>query len=251
MKNKYSIISCSHRLEYLRMHLIASLRDPSHLAEVIAIENIDNQYSVPQALNIGRTRATGAFLVFCHHDIIFPDSWIEKLDAKIKEIESIDPDWGVIGVMGVSRNGKHVGSIEDPHSERRMGKLPALVQSLDEVCLVIRSNSNLWFDEEIGGYHLYGADICLQARQNGHKCYAIDACFQHLSTGKVDQSFYKVSKSLRNKWAMVKGSPWVIETTCGVFALRHAYLTKLIAALMIIRRRICWRMGSVSDFKYL
>ena len=238
-------------MDYFRETLVASLFDSADLVEIIAVENVAKRYSIPQALNIGMNRATGQILIFCHHDIVFPPDWIQIVESQILEIEKKDRNWGVIGIMGVGPNGKHVGSIEDPHSRRRMGKLPSTVQSLDEVCLIMKATSNLTFDEDLGGYHLYGADICLQARQNGQKCYAIDASFKHLSAGNVDSGFYHVARDLKRKWSTIAGAPSAIETTCGVFALREKLLTKVVVVGKIIRRKVCWKMGSISDFRHL
>jgi hypothetical protein len=251
MYKKYSIISCTHRMDYFRENLVSSLADSADLVEIIAVENVANRYSIPEALNIGMKRAHGDVLIFCHHDIIFPPGWIQGVESQLERIERQDPEWGVCGVMGVGQNGRHVGSIEDPHSRRRMGVLPSVVQSLDEVCLMMRRFSDLSFDESLGGYHLYGADICLQARQKGRKCYAIDAPFKHLSAGNVDSGFYQVANGLKRKWSAISGAPPAIETTCGVFGLQEKIVTKIIVAGKIARRKICWKMGSLSDLKHI
>ena len=44
--------------------------------------------------------------------------------------------------------------------------LPARVATLDELLLVVRRDSPLRFDPELG-FHLYGADLCLQAAERG------------------------------------------------------------------------------------
>lgn len=248
---EFSIICCTHRISFFRENLVASLQQDAEAVEIIAVQNTANQYTVPEALNLGLKRAKGRIWIFCHHDIIFPPGWIAEVSKQIQLIEGMDPNWGVIGVMGVGGNGKHVGSIEDPHSRRRLGELPSVVQSLDEVCLIMKSESQIRFDEKLGGFHLYGADVCLQARHHGQTCYAIDASFKHLSAGCVDRGFYRVAEDLKQKWSRVSGSPLVIETTCGVFTLRNQVLAKALAILKIIRRRYVWKMGSLSDLRHV
>ena len=45
-------------------------------------------------------------------------------------------------------------------------ELPAQVATLDELLLIVKRDSGLRFDPELG-FHLYGADICLQAIEQG------------------------------------------------------------------------------------
>jgi hypothetical protein len=106
----------------------------------------------------------------------------------------------------------------------------------------MQKDSKLQFDESLGGFHLYGADICLQARQAHRKCYAIDAPFEHLSAGKIDSSFWEIAEKLKKKWAQIKGSPDTIVTTCGVFRIRNGIRPTLAFYYKEIRRRIIRRL---------
>ncbi len=54
---------------------------------------------------------------------------------------------------------------------------------LDELLLVIRRSSGLSFDDGLPSFHLYGADICLQAQMGGMKSYIITAFCIHNSNG--------------------------------------------------------------------
>ena len=45
-------------------------------------------------------------------------------------------------------------------------ELPARVATLDELLLIVRRDAGLRFDPDLG-FHLYGADICLQASEQG------------------------------------------------------------------------------------
>jgi hypothetical protein len=144
--------------------------------------------------------------------------------------------------MGVKQSGFFVGNIIDPHTCVKVGSLPSEVVSLDEVCLILRKDSFLQFDDNLGGYHLYGADICLQANQSGLRCYAIDAPFEHLSAGKVDNSFWEMAEKLREKWSRVKNAPHVIETTCGVFQLKSGLFGTLCYRFKVFTRKIIRRV---------
>ena len=210
--------------------------------EIIFVDNFDNKYNIPEALNQGIFLAHGDILIFCHQDILFPPFWLDRLIELIDTVNGLDPKWGLLGVMGVKQNGFFAGNIRDPHTCVKIGSLPCEVASLDEVCLILRKDSSLQFDEKLGGFHLYGADICLQANQMGLKCYAIDAPFEHLSPGNIDDSFYEIAEKLRSKWSCVKRAPYVIETTCGVFQLKDGLTATFFYYFRIFTRKIIRRI---------
>jgi hypothetical protein len=58
--------------------------------------------------------------------------------------------------------------------------LPAPVATLDELLLIVRRDSPLRFDPELG-FHLYGADLCFQARERGLAVVALGEPCRHRS----------------------------------------------------------------------
>lgn len=234
---KILIVTCVSNFQ-----LYAGLEESVHINESVQlypIDNTHNNYSIPLAYNYALNHTNADIYVFVHQDVIFPKTWFECLDNQIKQIEIMDKKWGVLGIMGRKKNGQFAGHIIDPHTKHRIGRLPAPVVTLDEVCLIIRKSSGLSFDEELGGYHLYGADICLQSKQKKLNCYAIDACLKHLSGGKIDDSYLNMLKIFRQKWSKINHTPHFIETTCGIYQLKkgvlsssHFYYIKLLRKLM-------------------
>lgn len=209
---------------------------------LISINNIDNKFTIPSAFNHAIQIANFELLIFVHQDVIFPENWLHSTIKQIEHVEIHDSAWGVVGIMGVRKNGFFAGNIIDPHTKTKMGNLPCEVAALDEVCLILRKDSNLRFDESLGGFHLYGADICLQAQQKGMKCYAIDAPLTHLSGGKLDHSFWEMAEKLKNKWSQIQNCPNTIETTCGVFRLKNNFWSVLEYNFKILRRKIIRRI---------
>jgi glycosyltransferase involved in cell wall biosynthesis len=241
-KIKYSIIICVNNQALLSQFIETIGKISNVYYEIIPIDNYEGRYSLPQALNIGMSRAKGDVCLFCHQDIRFPTSWLDKLTQQIEILNEKDPRWGVVGIMGVTIHGFFAGNIIDPHTNTRMGNLPCEVVSLDEVCLIMKKDSTIHFDELLGGFHLYGADICLQAQQSNLKCYAIDAPFEHVSGGRLDDAFWVVAKKLKKKWSQIKDSPYTIETTCGVFQLSDGIRASLSFCYKGIRRKIIRRI---------
>lgn len=217
-----SFITCVNDPELYDACVKQSLEAAERRDEIerIVIENASNRYSIPEALNRGMEQAQGEILVFCHQDVEFPEGWTDRLKEQIGRIEREDPDWGVLGTYGVDFRNRHAGHIIDQGIRYQNAGLPCPVQSLDEHCLIIKRGAGLRFDEAMGGYHFYGADLCLQALALGRKNYAIDACLHHHAAGKkLDAHFAQALDRLSAKWTGRRSPLPVIETTCAVVRL--------------------------------
>ena len=70
---------------------------------------------------------------------------------------------------------ERIGWVVDRGRMLRDGpELPARVATLDKLLLIVRRDSGLRFERELG-FHLYGADICLQAREQRLAVVALEA----------------------------------------------------------------------------
>lgn len=155
-------------------------------------------------------------ICYVHHDVFLPGSFAKQLRQAIDKMQSIDPNWGVLGVAGVKLiNGKkqNLGYIQDRGKEwgSPVG-LPAEVDTLDELLLI--THGDFQFDEQFD-LHFYGADICMQARLQCRKCYAINAYCHHnsgLPLGYRSQSFRDCEAKFRAKY--IDHLP--IVTTCAL-----------------------------------
>ena len=93
---------------------------------------------------------------------------------------------GVYGVGPVADGpggpaARRIGWVEDRGRVLSEGPgLPAPIATLDELLLVVRKDAPLRFDPELG-FHLYGADLCLQARECGLAVVALGAPCRHNS----------------------------------------------------------------------
>jgi len=254
-----SVVSCVNDFEKYNRCVGISFQEEETLgrAELVAIDNTGNSLSAPAALNQGLKKAQGEIIVFCHQDVIFPQGWIERLFEQISIVEKTHKNWGVLGTFGVTRNGMFTGHIVDYCGHFHCLPLPAEVQSLDEHCLIIRKDSNLSFDEKLGGFHLYGTDICLEAMARGLINFAIDACVHHLSPGgKVDDNFTEIMNRLYLKWQDKNPPLSVVETTCKMCRLQgglKGLIAYRIARFKRKRRRkkIKQLIEAGSDYKKL
>jgi len=198
-----SFVTCVSDWQTYEKSVDASLKTldtPKAMFEQIPIENTGNQFSASQALNQGIQRSLGRLVVLCHQDLLFPRNWLSCLLQRIDEVESQAPAWGVIGLAGCCREGSRAGHVMDPHGEFYYPPLPREVQTLDELCLIIRRDSGLRFDEHFDHFHLYGADLCLTAITRGLACFAIDCRLEHISGGYKGNTWYAQKEKLMRKW---------------------------------------------------
>ncbi len=109
---------------------------------------------------------------------------------------------------------ERIGSVVDRGRILSEGPaLPAAVATLDELVLIVRRDIPLRFDPELG-FHLYGADICLQARQRGLAVVALGAPCQHHSRSiGLPEAFFASARVFARKWA----HRLPIATPCVVF----------------------------------
>ena len=124
---------------------------------------------------------------------------------------------GVVGVFGLSLDGNRVvngGRVLD--RERMLETetaLPSRVDTLDELLVAVPQKTSLGFDPRLG-FHLYAADLCVFARQQGLSVVAIDApCFHNSSLTELPVSLRRSARVFSEKWA--RQMP--IITTCVSF----------------------------------
>jgi len=207
----WSVISAVNNEAVLGRCLLSS-QDISSAREVI----LQRGYaSAAAAYNAGIEKAKGEILVFIHQDVYLPEGWATDLENAVRLVSEADPNWGVLGVWGVTAAGGHAGFIYDGGWRRILGHPfdgGQEVESLDEVVLILRKSSGLSFDPQLRGFHMYGADICLEARRQGRKCYAIAAFCIHNTNqyGMLPWQFWKGYLQLRRKWK----AQLPMRTTC-------------------------------------
>lgn len=182
---------------------------PDH--QILVQENFS---SAAKAYNDAIDRAANDLLVFCHQDILLPESFPSQLDRALRYLEDDDPNWGVLGSYGKTQDGLGWGNV---YSSGRnvIGEpleRPVAIQTLDEIVLILRKSSGLRFDDSLPHFHFYGADICLRAAQKGMRSYAISAfCIHNTYQSLVlPKEFYQCCRHIKRVWK----DYLPIQTTC-------------------------------------
>lgn len=220
----WSLITAVNDRSVLRTNLLAS-PGVGGFRDFIPQENAK---SAGRAYNAAWTLAHGEVLVFAHQDVFFPPGWMGELGAGLDWLARRDPNWGVLGVWGLTASGVACGHTYCTGLGRVLGSgsaMPVRVRTLDEIVLIIRQGSELRFDERLPGFHLYGTDMCLQAHQKAMSCYAVPAFCVHNTNGLkyLPYSFWRAYAYLRRKWRrdLPVRTPCTTITRSGWPLIRH------------------------------
>ena len=207
-------------------------------AEFLYLDNAKgHQWDAFQGIKRFLSLARGTYVILCHQDIRLLADDIETLCVRLAALDALHTDWAPAGNAGAMADGSLVLCISDPHGEdQRRGNLPAEVVSLDENFIIIRRDALVSISAGLSGFHLYGTDLCLQARCAGRSAWVIDFHLRHLSAGKVDASFHQAQQRLEAHYDKVLSPPWQIRTTCTKLILGGGGLRHWLARRRLARR---------------
>jgi Glycosyltransferase like family/Glycosyltransferase family 17 len=216
-----SFVVCVNDAAVLNANLLASpCLGADSLHEVIAIRGA---VSAAAGLNLGLERAKHELVVCLHQDVYLPEGWDKELVAQYRLAEETLGPVGVAGVYGVGAaiespagtlSAERIGWVRDRGSELHEGAdFPKAAATLDELLLVLPRGTALRFDPELG-FHLYGADICLQARGQGLAVAVLGAFCHHNSRSVgLPQAFFPSASRFARKWT----ASLPVATPCVVF----------------------------------
>lgn len=163
------------------------------------------------------------YIIYCHQDILLDQGHgYDELLNVIREINSNDPSWAILGNAGVTEDHRLIRRLQDPFGNDCGGDDgPERVCSLDENFLVIRTASNVHCSAGLKGFHLYATDLCLQATQAGYSCYVVSFHLTHRSRGRVDQSFQVARANFQKHWSQRFRYRYVQTTCTTIFLSRN------------------------------
>jgi len=163
--------------------------------------------SAADGFNAGLAEAEHDLVVLIQQDIYLPRGWDSWFVDQLEAVEQTLGPVGVAGTFGVRATDtglEHVGRVLDRETLLDCGvPMPAAVDSLDEILLAVRRDTPLRFDPALG-FHLYGTDLCRQAREHGLTSVVLDApCLHNSLFAHLPLSFHDAREVLLTKWADV------------------------------------------------
>ncbi len=216
-----SFVVCISDQEILRANLLGSpcLKKGSPHQVISAV----HAPSAAAGWNAALESARHEWVVLAHQDVFLPAGWDRRIMRQLREAEQ---QFGPLGVAGVYGVGDVEQPPEGPLQAERIGwvvdrgwtlrerpALPARVATLDELLLILPRGTPLRADPTLG-FHLYGADLCLQAREHGLAVVALEALCQHNSRSVgLNETFLPSARAFALKWA----GRLPIATPCVVF----------------------------------
>jgi hypothetical protein len=156
-----------------------------------------------------------AYVLLAHQDVVCDQGvTAETLEETLAELTRIDPSWSIAGNAGLSLDAKVVRHLDDRWGSDRRGDVPVRVASLDENALILRNGTNVTASPDIGGFHLYGVDVCLHAAKAGRTAYVVDLPLTHLGRGST-AGFDDAIRRFQRSWASRIGRPSYVKTITG------------------------------------
>jgi hypothetical protein len=181
-------------------------------AEFLHVDNSNgNVADAYTAMNLFLTEAKRPYIILCHQDILLLEDGRQRLDLRIAELHAKHPKWALAGNAGVTPGGKQAIRITDTNGDNqaRGGPFPVRAAALDENFIVARRSANLALSTDLGGFHLYGTDMCLHADSLGWEAYVIDFHLHHKSGGGPGGESFRVShNAMSDKYLRLMTARW-------------------------------------------
>ena len=219
-KLKYSIVSLVTRLEEYK-EMVSSAQQAGFCGDDIEFLYLDNsrsnQFDGYSGYNHFMQKAQARYLIYCHQDVLFEFNNRRDLDRIIQQMNEEHPDWAILGNAGKDAQGAKAIRITDPYSaDLKVGNFPSKVMSIDENFMVIDRSALIRTTAGLTGFHLYGTDLCFNARQLGTSAWVIDFHLKHKSAGTVDEKYANAQNQLMLTYRQ-RLQPQVIQAMCSRF----------------------------------
>ena len=163
--------------------------------------------SAAEGLNKGLSAAEHELVVFIQQDIYVPSWWPARLVRQWELADGVSggdgPPWlaGAFGLRYREGGREHVGHVVDRDSLlREQRALPARVDGLDELVLVVPRDTSLRVEPSLG-WHLYGTDLALQVhRAEGWTAVLDLPCHHNSLYHRLDESYRHSEAVLATRW---------------------------------------------------
>lgn len=214
-----SIIVCSINQEYFDQFSKSVNETIGVEYEIVRIDNNIEKVGICEAYNKGVFTSKNPYLCFVHEDVIFKTKdWGLNLIRHFNNLENV----GVLGVAGCSykslapsgwwghsKNLEYYNILQSYKSSSLSTKLTThnnksveRVLHLDGVFMAINKEvaQKIKFDSSIKGFHGYDMDFCLSVSEFYQNYFVPDILIQHLSEGKIDNTWIISAFLLTKKW---------------------------------------------------
>ncbi|MEI8340023.1 MAG: acyl esterase [Verrucomicrobiota bacterium] len=194
-----------------------------------------NQLDAYSAYNLFLSAARGKYIILCHQDILLKFDGIDKLDQCIRELDSRDPSWALLGNGGGIGFGRCAVRITHPGNRQNTGRFPVRVESLDENFILVKRSANLCLSHDMKGFHFYGTDLCQNAISLGLTAWVVDFHLFHKSPGKLDGSFIEAFFAISRKYRGMRRNGY-IQSTCALIPVGKSRWRWKCAVMILLQK---------------
>lgn len=157
------------------------------------------------AYNLALSESDADYLVLAHQDVYLPAGFADALRDQLAQLNSIDPEWAVAGSIGLDTSGALCGKVWSSGLGRIIGtnpEHPTQTICLDELLIVVRKGSEIQFDAQLPGFHMYGLDVVHQGHRLQKSSYILDLPVIHHSRPVITLSggYSDAYRYMRSKW---------------------------------------------------
>jgi SAM-dependent methyltransferase len=209
-----TFVTCVTDAARLEANLLASPDlAPGSPHEVLAYQHCP---SAAEAINRGLELGKHKLCLFAHQDVYLPRGWVARFVAQLADAEKQLGPIGICGVYGVAHPGDQAvraGRVVDRERLlREPTALPCRAETLDELLLAIPRPCPLRANPDLG-FHLYGADLALQARGHGLAAAVLDVpCLHNSRSVGLPPSFGQSVQVFQQRWSSILP----VATSCAV-----------------------------------
>jgi hypothetical protein len=187
-------------------------------------------------------RASARYVILCHQDVrLDHGTGRPELVAAIAELDRLGRNWVVAGNGGVSTSMKLVRRLTDPHGGSTRDRLPARALTLDENFLLLNVENRPRASHGLHGFHFYGADVCLNAIDDGGTAWVIDFPLTHLSGGSFDESYSSLRLQFAAAWGALSFFRYVVTANEVLFLSRFSRLRPVFGSSRVLN----WAFGAL------
>jgi hypothetical protein len=205
---------------------------------LVSDNSASNKLDGFQSSRLFLNEARGQYIIMAHSDSN-PGVTKDKLLKLLRNLEACDPKWAIVGNAGVDQLGQGIlaHGLQMPRVSGEKGaKRFQLVHALDENILIVKAEARLSLSYDLGGFHLYGLDLCDVARRLGRTCYVAPMRWYHGSHGTLNTVFYQKVSEFESKMRNYR-RPKLWATNCTFLTVSQSPLLRAWA-----RVQACWLM---------
>jgi hypothetical protein len=203
---------------------------------LVSDNSLSNKLDGFQSSRLFLDQARGQYIIMAHSDSN-PRVTKDKILKLLQRLEACDPKWAIVGNAGanyLSRPSITLGLKMPGFLEKKGTKVFCFAHALDENLLIVKAEARLSLSYDVGGFHLYGLDLCDIARRLGRTCYVAPMSWNHGSHGTLNTGFYQKVSEFESKMRNYR-RPKIWATNCTFLSVSRSPLARAWA-----RAQACW-----------